>query len=170
MSPLAKSLQSVYHSSLENKTTLADAWDAVANSVIEEINTDAFNSLNLVQAIYQWNATRYGTPDTQNFTGLSQRLLSEETAETNEALEICICNPEITAIAHAAKELSDVLYVVFGRFYHLGLTPEQAIKSVWAVIESNESKPIKKMSSTEKTNKGDNYIPAEPMILEILNG
>lgn len=131
-----------------------------------------------ITRVCEWNNTRY---DQTMSVDLSKRLLNEEVGEAIEALE------ELENIyaeddrpkheweaeyrqrqAHLAKELFDVCFVSIGVLWKTGLAASDINEIFRLCCASNDSKPAVKLPIGAKGDKGNNFVPAEPEIIKLL--
>ncbi|UOF81443.1 mazG-like nucleoside triphosphate pyrophosphohydrolasE [Caudoviricetes sp.] len=135
----------------------------------------------IIRQVYAWNRLRQDKPSLAKRElveaddvaiaaafALRERLLSEEAAEANEALADYAKDPTTPHLAHLCKELFDVIFVAIGTLQHLGVTETQAARILAAGCYSNDSKPATVLKPGEKGSKGNSFVPAEPLIIDIL--
>lgn len=114
--------------------------------------------INFIERICKWNNARYRQ-------------------EYNYDLTLSLLKEEITELFDSAKEvdtldaLVDIIYVSIGAMWKLGLSSEQISEAIYTVCDSNDTKSIVKTPSHIKTNinKGEDFIPPEKRLQEILN-
>lgn len=103
-------------------------------------------------------------------TRLRMRLIAEEHEETREELTKLIHKPPRSSRADLAKELADLLYVVYGTGSALGLDLDEALRRVH---ESNMSKLVNgkvQKDAGGKVLKGPNYQPPDLSDFDAIEG
>lgn len=131
-----------------------------------------------ITRVCEWNNIRY---DQVIDVNLAKRLLNEELSEALEALEELENifteddRPKSEWIAeyrqrqaHLIKELFDICFVSIGVVWKTGLAAGDINEIFRLCCASNDSKPATKLPASAKGIKGDNFMPAEPEIIKLL--
>lgn len=111
-----------------------------------------------ISRICEWNAKRYKQ-------------------EYNKELTYSLLKEEVNELADSETDvdtldaLVDIVYVAIGAMWKLGLDKNQIADAIYAVCNANDTKSIVKTPSHIKTNlnKGENFVPPEKRLQEILN-
>ena len=112
-----------------------------------------------ITRVIAWNSQRYNQEYSHDLT---VDLLYEEIGELYESTE------DVDKL----DALVDIVYVVVGAMWKLGLTEAQIVQAIHVVCDSNASKRIDNNTPSHiKANldKGPNFITPEPKLQEILN-